>query len=123
MHAESDCIIGDQVHLSNVLYNLLDNANKYSSSKPEILVKTCNEAGYLVLTVKDSGIGIPKEDQKKIFDKFYRVSTGNIHNVKGFGLGLSYVKRIIEMHEGSIELSSKKNIGTIITIKLKYHGN
>lgn len=120
--ATKTSVLADSVHMSNVIYNLLDNANKYSKGSPVIDILTFNEGNKIVFFVKDQGIGISRSDQKKIFDKFYRVPTGNLHDVKGFGLGLSYVKRIIDLHAGHIELDSKKNIGTTITIKLENHG-
>lgn len=112
----------DKVHFSNVIFNLLDNANKYTPDKPFIEIRTFNEDNFIGLTIQDNGIGISKEDQKKIFDKFYRVSTGNLHDVKGFGLGLSYVKRVVEMHGGVIQMKSAPGKGTTITIKLKING-
>jgi two-component system phosphate regulon sensor histidine kinase PhoR len=120
--ADKDRLLVDKVHFSNIIYNLLDNANKYSPESPLINISSTEEGNYFVLKIRDNGIGISKEDQKKIFDKFYRVSTGNIHNVKGFGLGLSYVKRIVELHHGNIELESAKGKGTTVIIKLKKNG-
>lgn len=116
-------IIGDKVHISNVFYNLLDNAVKYSRDKPQITVTLENgKNGYWMAAVSDNGIGINKNEQKKIFEKLYRVSTGNIHNVKGFGLGLSYVKTIVEKHDGNISLESEPNKGTIVKVYLpKYN--
>jgi two-component system phosphate regulon sensor histidine kinase PhoR len=116
-------IIGDKVHISNVFYNLLDNAVKYSHENPQIKVTLENgKNGYLVAAVSDNGIGINKSEQKKIFEKLYRVSTGNIHNVKGFGLGLSYVKAIVEKHDGNILLESEPNKGTTVKVYLpKYN--
>jgi len=123
LEANNDNVLIDRVHISNVIYNLLDNANKYSLDKPIIEIHTFNEKNQFILSIKDHGIGISKEDQVKVFEKFYRVSTGNLHNVKGFGLGLSYVKRIIDLHQGEIEITSSKGKGTTITIKLKTDGN
>jgi two-component system phosphate regulon sensor histidine kinase PhoR len=120
--SEKSCIRADKVHFSNVIYNLLDNANKYSPETPRITIATRNEGTDLILSISDNGIGISKENQKKIFDKFYRVSTGNIHDVKGFGLGLSYVKRIIDLHHAEISIDSAKNKGTTINIKIATHG-
>jgi two-component system phosphate regulon sensor histidine kinase PhoR len=100
------------------VYNLLDNAVKYCEQKPEIILTTRNERKGLVLEITDNGIGIKKEDLRMIFDKFYRVPTGNVHNVKGFGLGLFYVKLIIDAHRGKIDVKSKLGEGTTFTIWL-----
>lgn len=116
--AENSMITIDQVHFTNILSNLVDNAIKYSNGKPNITVRTRNQGRSLSITIEDKGIGISKEDQKKIFEKFYRVSTGNIHNVKGFGLGLSYVKRIVEAHDGFINVSSELGKGSKFSIVL-----
>ena len=119
---EEAFINADKVHISNVIYNLLDNANKYSPETPKILISTRNADNSIILSITDNGIGISKDNQKKIFDKFFRVSTGNIHDVKGFGLGLSYVKRIIDLHHAEISIESAKNKGTTISIKISTHG-
>jgi two-component system phosphate regulon sensor histidine kinase PhoR len=111
---------GDKVHLTNLVYNLLDNANKYSPRKPVIRITTENHASGISLTIEDNGIGISKSEQKKIFDKLYRVSTGNIHNVRGFGLGLSYVKAIVEEHHGRISLESEVGRGSKFKIYLPF---
>ena len=118
MEATQNIIKADEVHFTNVIYNLLDNANKYSPEKPEITISTKNENGGLLVEVEDMGIGISKEHQKKVFDRLYRVPTGNIHNVKGFGLGLSYVKVILEKHGGEVGLESQENIGSKFRIFL-----
>ena len=110
--ASNSLVQGDRLHLTNVIYNLLDNAIKYSKEIPEIAVFTRNTNNGLSVAIKDNGIGISKETLKRIFDKFYRVSTGNIHDVKGFGLGLSYVKLMVEAHGGSIFAQSKLNKGS-----------
>ncbi len=102
----------DEVHFTNVMFNLLDNAVKYSYEKPHIKVETSNQNGNLLISVQDNGIGIKKKDQKKVFDKFYRVSTGNRHDVKGFGLGLNYVKKMVEEHNGIIKLESEYKKGS-----------
>jgi two-component system phosphate regulon sensor histidine kinase PhoR len=112
LQAENPFIRGDDVHITNVIFNLLDNAVKYSKSKPMIELSTENKHGWAIVQVKDNGIGIPKEHQTQIFERFYRVPTGNIHNVKGFGLGLSYVKRIIDVHNGKIKVDSAPGKGT-----------
>jgi len=106
-------IFADPVHLKNVFVNLLDNAIKYTPAKPLIMVSTGDVNDELVVKIADNGIGISKEAQKKIFDKFYRVPTGNLHDVKGFGLGLSYVKFMIEAHGGHIQVTSKPNEGSL----------
>ena len=118
LHADKSIIMGDKTHLSNALQNLIDNAIKYSKEKPELLIKTYNKGENIVVTIADKGIGIEKEYQQKVFDKFFRVPTGDVHDVKGFGLGLAYVKKIIELHKGTIELESEKGKGTIFTITL-----
>lgn len=113
----SKCTIyGDQVHITNVLFNLLDNAVKYSSDGATIEVSTDNRKDKIVISVNDHGIGIAKEHQKQIFERFFRVPTGNVHNVKGFGLGLHYVHKIIEAHNGTITVESALNKGTKFTI-------
>lgn len=112
-----NCIISaDQVHFTNIIYNLLDNAIKYSKEIPEIYINTENVARGMVIKIGDHGIGIKKDAQKHIFKKFYRVSTGNIHDVKGFGLGLYYVKAMIEAHKGKISFSSEPGSGTVFNI-------
>jgi two-component system phosphate regulon sensor histidine kinase PhoR len=113
---ESLIIKGDEVHITNVIFNLLDNAVKYSKDNPEIQVATKQINGNVVVSVKDNGIGIAKEHQANIFDRFFRVPTGNVHNVKGFGLGLSYVKKIIDSHDGEIKVESGLNKGTKFNI-------
>jgi two-component system phosphate regulon sensor histidine kinase PhoR len=109
---------GDKVHITNIVYNLLDNAIKYSKEIPEIDIKTENYDNGIIFSVKDNGIGISKENLKKIFDKFYRIPTGNVHNIKGFGLGLSYVKAVVEKHGGHIQVDSELNKGSTFKIFL-----
>ena len=111
---------GDKVHLTNLVYNLLDNANKYSPRRPVIKVRTENTPTGITLTIEDNGIGISKAEQKKIFDKLYRVPTGNIHEVRGFGLGLSYVKAIVSEHKGKISIESELNKGSTFRIFLPF---
>ncbi|MDA8596087.1 HAMP domain-containing histidine kinase [Flavobacteriaceae bacterium] len=112
-------VYGNEFHLTNMCVNILENAIKYSPDAPKIDVYTLNEGNQFVLIVKDQGIGMSKTVQKNIFDKFYRESGGNIHNVKGHGLGLSYVKQIITRHNGSIFVESEKGKGSTFTIKLE----
>jgi len=116
LEAENPISIIDEVHFTNIIFNLLDNAVKYCKSKPLITITTRNDKMGVYVSVSDKGIGIRKQDQKRIFDQFYRVSTGNIHDVKGFGLGLSYVKKIVDAHEGEIKLKSEYNKGTTFEI-------
>lgn len=108
----------DEFHMSNALVNLLDNANKYSPESPEINIKTRNEGNWYVIEISDKGMGMDAENKSKIFEKFFREETGNIHNVKGQGLGLSYVKKIIELHKGQISVDSQKEKGSTFIVKL-----
>lgn len=110
-------IMADRVHLSNIINNLLDNANKYSPENPEIVISTRNLNGSLQIDVKDKGIGISKENQNDVFKKFHRLQTGDIHDVKGFGLGLYYVKTMVEEMGGSIEVKSELGAGSCFTLK------
>jgi two-component system phosphate regulon sensor histidine kinase PhoR len=113
-------VMGDRTHLTNALCNLFDNAIKYSREKPEISVQTSNAGPNLMVVISDKGIGIEKEYQKRVFDKFFRIPTGDVHDVKGFGLGLAYIKKIVELHGGTIELQSEKGKGTTFIIALPY---
>jgi two-component system, OmpR family, phosphate regulon sensor histidine kinase PhoR len=108
----------DKLHMVNVIYNLLDNAIKYNSRNPDILIYTTVQNGMLQIEIQDNGIGIHKENLKKIFKRFYRVPTGNLHDVKGFGLGLSYVKGIVEAHSGKIMVTSEPEHGSRFIIQL-----
>jgi signal transduction histidine kinase len=112
LNAQNHVARVDEVHFTNIIFNLLDNAVKYSNEAPEITIETKNNNGDFLIAIEDNGVGIRKKDQNKIFDQFYRVPTGNRHDVKGFGLGLNYVKRMVEQHGGSISLESEYKKGT-----------
>ena len=109
---------GNTFHITNVFVNLLDNAIKYSEGAPDVTIQTENNANAVLIHISDKGIGMSKNAQKYIFDKFYREETGNIHNVKGHGLGLSYAKKILELHQGTINVTSEKGKGSRFTVKL-----
>jgi len=117
-NAKNSIVCGDQLHITNVVYNLIDNAIKYSEGSPRVEIQTDDEVQGIAISFTDFGIGISKENQRKIFDKLYRVPTGNIHNVKGFGLGLSYVKGVMEMHGGTVDVMSELKKGTTFTIHI-----
>ncbi|MDA3954809.1 MAG: HAMP domain-containing sensor histidine kinase [Bacteroidales bacterium] len=116
LEAKNPVLFIDEVHFTNIIFNLLDNALKYSDTEPNITILTWQNKKGVYVSVVDKGIGIKKQEQKRIFDQFYRVSTGNVHNVKGFGLGLSYVKKIVEAHNGNIRLKSEVRRGTTFEI-------
>ena len=120
LKATDPIIFADEMHITNVIFNLMDNAVKYKRPDVDLqlMVKTWNEPGKVMISVQDNGIGIKKENLKKIFDKFYRVHTGNLHDVKGFGLGLAYVRKIIQDHKGTIRAESELNVGTKFIIAL-----
>jgi two-component system phosphate regulon sensor histidine kinase PhoR len=111
-------IYADKIHITNIIFNLIDNALKYTVSVPQIKIITYNNDSGIFIAVKDNGIGISKENQQKVFEAMYRVPTGNVHNVKGFGLGLSYVKAIVEKHGGNISVESELNKGSTFTVYL-----
>jgi two-component system phosphate regulon sensor histidine kinase PhoR len=121
--AEKDEVMGHPVHFVNMISNLFDNALKYSKEDvdPLITVSTKNEKNKIVLTVEDNGIGMSKETVARIFDKFFRAHTGNVHNVKGFGLGLNYTRKMVEAHEGSISVQSEPGKGSKFTISIPLH--
>ncbi len=112
LEADNSEIVADEVHLTNIIYNLLDNANKYSPENPEITIRTENVGNLLKISISDKGIGMTKDQIARIFERFYRVPTGNLHDVKGFGLGLSYVKKMVELHNGQIVVDSKLGEGS-----------
>ncbi len=120
LDAKKCMVLGDKTHLTNAICNLVDNAIKYSGEEPQLIIQTLNMDQDLIITISDNGIGIDQEYHKKVFEKFFRVPTGNLHDVKGFGLGLTYVKTIIESHGGTIELQSEKGKGTAFIIRLPY---
>ena len=120
LDADRFMIMGDRTHLKNALCNLVDNAVKYTREKPELSIRTYNTGLNLIVVVSDKGIGIEKKYQRKVFNKFFRVPTGDVHDVKGFGLGLAYIKKIVELHQGTIELESENGKGTTFTIALPY---
>ena len=120
LKSERPEINADPMHIRNIINNLLDNAVKYSSEKPEIVINTTSAAEGIQITVQDNGPGISKHHQKRIFDSFYRVPTGDRHDVKGYGIGLSYVKKIVEAHNGTIKVESEQGRGTAFKIFLPY---
>jgi two-component system phosphate regulon sensor histidine kinase PhoR len=120
LNADSDLINGDEVHMRNLISNLVDNAVKYSKEKLVLRISSYNSAKNLIVKFEDNGIGMTKETVRRIFEKFYRAHTGNLHNVKGFGLGLSYVKTIVDAHEGRIKVDSSPGKGSSFTIEIPY---
>ena len=122
LNAENDNIFVDEMHFTNVIFNLMDNAVKYKSNEHELElhISTRNDNSHLIITISDNGIGIRRDDLKKIFDKFYRVHTGNRHDVKGFGLGLAYVYNVIKALKGTIHAESDFGKGTKFIIKLPF---
>ena len=122
LYASNRNVVSDEVHLTNIIYNLLDNANKYSKDNPDITIETENRQGGIVVRIADKGIGMSKEVINRIFEKFYRVPTGNLHDVKGFGLGLAYVKTMLDALGGQIGVRSTVNKGSTFEIYLPQHG-
>ncbi len=118
LDAGHSTILANQSHFTNVIINVLDNAVKYSPEEPKIKIYTENIGNSIILKISDKGSGMSKAAQKRVFEKFYREHTGDIHNVKGHGLGLAYVKRIVEDHHGHITVESEKGKGSTFIIKL-----
>lgn len=118
--AANSVITTDKIHCTNVIYNLLDNANKYSAELPQIKISTTNKNNGVLISVEDKGIGMTKAVQSKIFERFYRQTSGNIHNVKGFGLGLNYVKAVLEANRGTISVQSEPGKGSRFEVFLPF---
>ena len=118
LNAGTSVVSGDVLMLGNAIGNLIDNALKYANGQPEISISTLNEETMVVLKIRDNGIGIDKDFHDQVFENYFRVPTGDVHNVKGFGLGLAYVKKVVELHHGIIQLQSEPGKGTSFTIKL-----
>jgi two-component system phosphate regulon sensor histidine kinase PhoR len=118
LKARHDLMEADEVHFTNLISNLMDNAIKYSKEKPSFRIGTNNSGKFLIIRIEDNGIGMNKETQRRIFEKFYRAHTGNVHNVKGFGLGLSYVKSVVDAHHGRIKVDSALGKGTVFTVEM-----
>jgi two-component system, OmpR family, phosphate regulon sensor histidine kinase PhoR len=116
LEALQPLVFGDRLHLANIFYSLLDNADKYSPSTPQITVSTRNAGNGILVAIADNGIGINKDIQQFIFDKFYRGTSGNIHDVKGFGLGLTYVREVMNAHQGKVSVSSEENQGSVFEL-------
>jgi signal transduction histidine kinase len=118
LNAAKSSILANETHFTNVIVNILDNAIKYSDDEPKIDVYTENIGTNILMRISDQGSGMTKQVQKRVFEKFYREHTGNVHNVKGHGLGLAYVKRIVDDHQGYISVESEKGKGSTFTIRL-----
>jgi two-component system phosphate regulon sensor histidine kinase PhoR len=118
LDASPDVIVADEIHFSNLISNLIDNAIKYAAAAPVITINTYIKGDAIFVSVTDNGIGMNDETQKRIFEKFYRAHTGNLHNVKGFGLGMSYVKTVIDAHKGNISVASKLGEGSVFTVQM-----
>ena len=117
-NAENHVIFADKSHIENIFVNIIENALKYTPSKPVIEITTSNQKNMFVVSIQDNGIGISKKNLKHIFDEFFRVPQGNVHNTKGYGLGLNYVKKIVDLHGGRIEVKSELRHGSTFTIYL-----
>lgn len=123
LKATKPFVYGDEVHLTNILYNLIDNAIKYCEKKPHIFISTSDKGTGFYLRVRDNGIGMSREEQKHVFEKFYRVPTGDQHDVKGFGIGLNYVRKMIKQHGGKIQLKSEPKSGSTFRIYFPKYAN
>jgi len=121
--ASNPVIQADNIHLTNVIFNLIDNAIKYSPEGVQIEISSFQTDDGIELRISDNGLGIPKEFLGKVFERLFRVPTGNVHDVKGFGLGLSYVKNVVERHNGTIYVESEPNSGSTFIMKLKFNPN
>jgi signal transduction histidine kinase len=121
LHSANPKVMADKIHLTNVIFNLVDNALKYTKEVPIIKIGTEGTAEGVIISVEDNGIGITKEHQKKVFDKLFRVPTGNVHDVKGFGLGLSYVKAIMDKHGGWVKVKSELKKGSRFEIFIPHN--
>ena len=120
LEASNPNVVADRIHLTNILFNLIDNAVKYSGEDPHIVIRTAQTPDGLSLEIQDNGVGIAKEHLGKVFERLYRVPTGNVHDVKGFGLGLSYVKNVVERHGGSVHIASRVGEGTTLKLLLPF---
>ena len=120
LDASDPNLVADRIHLTNILFNLIDNAVKYSGEDPHIVIRTAQTADGVSLHIQDNGVGIAKEHLGKVFERLYRVPTGNVHDVKGFGLGLSYVKNVVEGHGGSVHIASRVGEGTTLKLMLPF---
>lgn len=120
LDAERSFLFADEAHISNILHNLLDNANKYSPQQPIITVTTKNACEGIIISIQDNGIGMNREQQRRVFERFYRVPTGNRHDVKGFGLGLSYVKSMVEAHGGKVSVQSELGKGSMFELYIPF---
>ena len=116
--ADQDLFLGNANHFTNVIINILDNAIKYTDTEPQILIQTWIDKQHLILSIEDRGFGMSAATQKKIFEKFYRESSGDVHNIKGHGLGLAYVKKIMDLHQGQVEIKSKPGQGSTFTLSM-----
>ena len=118
LQAEKVIVMADEVHFLNAIKNVIDNAVKYSGDDPEVWIRTMNQSNSIIIEVEDKGIGIDRKYHSKVFRKFFRVPTGDRHDIKGFGIGLHYVKNIVKLHHGSIALKSQPGDGTCFTINI-----